>query len=361
MPHKSDYSIPSDALAQAGASATQGPMLGGGPEMEAFGFTPGQKPTTAQIAGPPRDPGRGGNVGMQAGQFAGIVPGQPSQSTGQMAGALAATKQPTLQNYLAGQFRNDPQAKPKFTDQSSANLSKIDINGMIKDKFKNLKDVSEGERAYRGSMAGAAVGSALHGPVGALMGTSMGALAARAIGAKQSGETEDMTRRQKLGEVLAKMGVSDDKGNIAFDDGASFVLDTIGKQTLKNFGVAPGNRTTRQQHEIDSTNPFANRTMGVVRPVARFIANGIMNHPVDKDPRNQKIVDSITGYLSNAVQKDADSAKTIYSRMNSIVKKMGVKEVDMRNYLESIKGSLDEQELKEMIAGMDKLFAANVN
>jgi hypothetical protein len=204
---------------------------------------------------------------------------------------------------------------------------------------------------------GGAVGLAMNGMFGGLLGAGMGAMAARASGEIQSGQRQDSIRRGKTYEAMKAIGLASQEGMIEFDDGASFQLTDDPSIKLRNTSSMVSKKKDRTTYEIDSSNPLSKRTATVAKPLAYFMNNGVLRWANAKNPRDKKSFESTLGTLVNALQTDASDINLVYDRARQLTKKSGVSKQVMVDYFRSIKNTLDENELETIEKGIDILYA----
>ena len=233
--------------------------------------------------------------------------------------------------------------KPKFAE--SIDPSTI-IDKVAPPAISGLEKQTPEMRAENGAKFGAQIGFKNGGHMGAVIGGAIGAYAARGIGQVKSGEHDTNIQMEKFGDALNTMKISDKKGNINFSDGSSVPLPQ-GK--LKNLRASVSGKSQRESYEYDTSNPFTNRTTTVAKPIALFLAGGILktNRP--------EAVQKITGTICNALQTDAKDINTIYKRAADMASKLGVKPAQMASFIQSL--NLPESQAKDVKKGLELLYA----
>lgn len=260
-------------------------------------------------------------------------------------------KLPTLENSL--------NETSKFTEEIDPSLSNaVDNASPALAAVNNLKNVDPSTRADVGGKFGAGIGLALNGPVGMLIGSAVGAVAGRATGMVQSGAHDENVRIGKVAQTLSNMGILGEDLKIRYGqkDKAMFLYPPGIK--LKNMQTSTITGTKeRLPTEIDKSNPFTRRTNLVARPLAHFIAKGLMDWNNPKNPQDKKSVDNIAGMLTNSFQENADSVEIPYKRAKALVKKLGVNEDKMRTFFHNVKAQIPDDEAEDISKGLDILYA----
>lgn len=248
--------------------------------------------------------------------------------------------------------------RSKFSEDIDPALSKgVDNASPALAAVHNLHAADPKTRADVGGKFGGAIGLGLHGPVGMLIGSAVGAVAGRAAGLVKSGEHEDNQRIGKMAETLNTMGLLNEDGTMKFEKGDKALFLPPPGTKLKNMStsVVTGVKD-RTITEVDKSNPFSRRTNLVARPLARYIAQGIMGYKNPKSEQDKKAVDNLSGMLTNSFQDKANHIDIPYGRAKSLVKKLGVNQVKMRSFFNNLKSQIPEDEAEDIKRGLDILY-----
>lgn len=286
-----------------------------------------------------------------------IVEGTPSSETTVAYEVSSNVALPTLANAQA-QVKERLNNRPVFAEELDPNLTNI-VAGTspAQSKIRSLSTQTPQKRAEIGAKFGGGLGLAVSGPVGAVIGAGVGAVAARGLGLVQSGEMEDSKRRERLFGAFTNLGLLKKDGTTQFDDGSFVRMLPNSDQRLQNFSSKASGKIDRAPYEIDVSNPFSRRSTTVARPLAYFIADGLLKYGDTKNPRDRAAVDSATGMLVNMLQEGVKDEETLYARAKSVAEKIGVTENGMRSFFNSIKNKLDDEEALEIRRGLDTLYA----
>lgn len=217
------------------------------------------------------------------------------------------------------------------------------------DAMKNLHSMSPEERADKGAKFGMAVGLKNAGPIGSLIGAGVGAMAGRAAGIVQSGEHSQNEKKKQVLDTFSKLGILDKStGMLSVEDpDEKKTLKVSPTSKLKNMFSISGKKE-RELFEIDTGNPFSNRTVQVVTPLARYISEGLLKH------KDKKTVDATVGALTNYLQDGAMDIQTVYSRAREVAAKLGVDETQLTTFLQTL--PLDQKQVESMEIGIKNLF-----
>lgn len=273
----------------------------------------------------------------------------------------SATRPPSFAPYLqsAQTGQDDLTKKPQYSEDLPQNtLSKaFSLSSNLGSQFNSLKDKTPEERAKFGSRFGAGIGIASNGIAGGLIGAGVGAVAARAVGLKQSGEYEDNRRLGKLTDTFQTLGIASKEGTIAFSDGGAFKVDLDPTTRLQNMSSLANGKKDRGITEIDTSHPMANRTLAVVKPLAHMLGGTVLGWGDSKNPRDVKGVDNATGILANALLQDAENINQVYTRAKEVATKLGIKKEDASKYFKLRKNDFSEKELNVMQKGLELIYA----
>jgi len=269
------------------------------------------------------------------------------------------TKLPSITAVLARQVGESPKfSSSKYAEENDARLlnSAMDKANIVQSNLQDIDKKSPEQRAQIGGKLGAGVGLALDGPMGALMGAGMGAVAARGMGLAKSGENEDIKRSSKVLDSLQLMGISGEDNRVQFSDGNSFLLTPDPSARLENTSAIFG-KADRTMFELDNTSPFTKRSATVARPLARYLAQGILGYGNKNNPRDVNAIDNTTKLFVNILQNDVDSVASVYSRAKQLADKMGVTEEAIRTFYDANKTQIDAVEAAEIRRGLDIIYA----
>lgn len=225
----------------------------------------------------------------------------------------------------------------------------------VRTKMKQLGTMSAKDRAAMGAKLGAGIGMTTMGPSGGIIGAAVGAIAGRSGGILQSGEHEDAKRRQRMVQTLNTTGIVDDMGFFKFEDGSVFKVNADPSIKLKNTSSVAG-PAYRTQYEIDSSSPFARRATSVARPLAYYMAHGLMKYRDPENPRDQKVLDNTTALLVNAIQSDAKNIQQVYARAKELAAKFGVTKKHMAAFFDQIKSGVPDEDAGSIKQGLDILY-----
>lgn len=229
----------------------------------------------------------------------------------------------------------------------------VDNASIANGKLKQLGQMSAEERAHTGAYYGGGIGQKF-GKHGAIMGAAMGAVATRAAGMVQSGEHEDNQRKTKVNDTLRMMKIVNDYGDIDFEDGGVFQVNSA--KPLANTSPM-GGKPTRNMYEVDKTNPFTNRATAVAKPLAYHLTKGILGYKDPKNARDAKALANTTAMLVNAMQSGAEDISTIYRRGQQLAKKFGVTQKGMESFMSSIAKEIPDEDANHLKQGIQILFA----
>lgn len=249
-------------------------------------------------------------------------------------------------------------SEASFAEDRDPALTPMDEVSPIKAKMATMKDMPASERASMGSKIGAAIGGSTNGDHGAVIGSAAGAYAGRALGLVQSGEHQDGVRMARVASTLLNMGIVDESGAVTLENGEVLPMLYPGDERLPNINSAVKGKD-RAPFEIDKSNPLTNRTTTVARPLARFLASGLLKYNNDRSVGDVRALDRTTGLIVNALQTDATNIGKVYERAQALTKKFGVTENDLRGYFNSIKGQLSEKETADIKKGLEILFSGS--
>ena len=278
---------------------------------------------------------------------------------GETASESTVTKMPTLTAVMSRMIGESSQfGGAKYAEEQDERFlnNAVGKANVVRSKLQKLGDESPEARSQIGGNLGAGIGAAIDGPIGALVGAGVGAMSARGMGLVKSGEREDMIRKDKLMKSLQVMGVANKDSRISFDDGDSFLLTPDPYAKLPNTSSIFG-EAERSIFQMDKTNPFTQRTAALARPLARYMAEGVLGYKDDKSPRDVKVVDNTTALFVNALQDNSDSMEKIYSRARQLADKMGVTEHDLRVFYDANKTRIPGPEAVEIRKGLDLIYA----
>lgn len=268
-------------------------------------------------------------------------------------------KLPTLRNAKVAQSIYT-QEKGNFSEHTNPDLIKIALDkaSPIKSRLAGLKDMDPAQRAEVGAKFGGGIGLAVSGLPGTVLGAAIGAMGARGLGLAQSGEFELHNRRNKVLNTLKTLGAIDEKGTLSYEDGSKVMLQNDPSVRLRNISsVLSQNKKDRAFYEVDSSHPMTNRTYAVARPLARYLAQNVLNY---NDTNNKHDVDSLdqtTGMLINSLQDNAKSIDQVYSRAKELAKKLKISEAQMRGFFDRVKTDISDKEAGNIKKGLDTLYA----
>lgn len=269
---------------------------------------------------------------------------------------------PSLKNYTqfaADSALNNASAASVYPEDSDPQLTQaMQKSDPIAQKLAGLGSMSAGDRAKTGAAVGAiAASNFMGGKEGAFIGGSIGAVVARGAGMAQSGEKAKLDRDNRIWSTMKRLGAVAPDGAVKFDD-ATVQMPEEATGRLKNMRIDPlnGNRD-RSLYELDGTNPLTQKSMTVSKPIAMYLANGILGYRDKKNPIDVGAPKSATAMYANMFSDGARDPETVFSRSRQMVKKMGLKEADMRMYFNSIKRDVSIAEAEDIKKGLDILFA----
>lgn len=276
-------------------------------------------------------------------------PMQPTPSTD------AAATDNSLVAYLQNQAgRNQGRAESGvYSETMSNDIGRaLDTSSRVSSQMQNLGSLSPEQRAALGGRYGAGLGAAVgNGPIGALVGSGMGALAARSIGMVQSGERDAAQRRTNIINTLQTMKVIDDKGKSPFFGSDFTISDTTRLTNLSGNG-------DRSAFEIDMSNPLSRRATTVARPLARYIAQGLMNQFDDNGGPITRSTDQTTGMIVNMLTDGTNNINDVYGRAREFSDKLGVSQNDMRSYFSAQRHRIPITEANEIKQGLDRIYGS---
>lgn len=267
-------------------------------------------------------------------------------------------KYPSITSSMARSIGESAQfSGPRYAEENMDSLLNNSLNqgAMVKSKLRNLGNDTPQKRAQTGGRLGTSIGLAVDGPMGALLGAGVGAVAARGMGLVQSGESEDIQRKAKVIDSLKLMKVAGEDNRINFEDGGSFFVTNDPSAKLVNTSSILG-PVDRTMFELDTSNPFTKRALAVARPLGRFLAEGVLGYRNDNNPRDIKAADNITSLFVNALQHNADSADTVYKRAKQLAQKLGATEKATRTFFDANKHRIKPTEAVEIRKGLDLLY-----
>lgn len=279
------------------------------------------------------------------------------------AATAPAKRYPSISEYqkaiqeTTGQPQNMT-ARPLYGEELSPSLisQATSTDSIAKAHFNNLGDKTPEERARTGGLFGARAGLQKNGLIGSLIGSGVGAVAARALGVIQNGEHEDNMRKDNMLTTMAQMKLLSKDGVIDFEDaGTSMLITNDPSMRLPNISSF-GKGKDRSIYETDVSNPFNNRATAAARPIALYLANGLLGYKDRKNPRDENASRNAVALLTNAFLHKADSEKTIYKRARKTVEKLGLNEDKLRTYFNDNKGSFQAEEAESIRAGLDRIF-----
>lgn len=173
-----------------------------------------------------------------------------------------------------------------------------------------------------GAMAGGHIGNKELGPVGALMGASMGSVMSRSLAHEQSGESELTSR---YAEIIR--GFTDKSGvpALTFQDGTvlQMPIDPTEEVPTSQIKVLDG-KSTKKSVEIDETYPTALNTAKKVAPIAKHIVENVYGFKSKDSTNNKKLVEYIKGSLTNTLISDGPPKDVIDIRIKELTLKLGL-------------------------------------
>lgn len=263
---------------------------------------------------------------------------------------------------IAAALNHKSVASPKgsFAEDDDPQLTQaLNKSTPAKKDLSRLKNMSPADRAKTGARIGMDVAlEQNHGAHGALIGAAIGAVAGRSVGQMQSGEQDQMVRMKRIATTLQNVGIVDEEGNVSFSDGSKVPMVYPPDARLPN--TAPksmGGEPDRSPYEVDSSNPFTKRTVSVARPLARYLANGLLQYNDFKNSTDKSALDNTTAIIVNALQNNSSDISQIYQRAKDLVKKFGTNEQEMRKFFDSLKHNIPEKEAGDIKRGLDILYA----
>lgn len=230
----------------------------------------------------------------------------------------------------------------------------VESSDMISSSFMEIHKDTPRARAEKGALLGGAAGLGISGPVGAIMGAGIGALAGRAAGVIKSGEHEDELNKTKIRNTLSGLGMFSGD-SVTFKDGKTISLPADPDFKIPNMNPLVGNKD-RTIYDVDKTNPFAHRAMGVAKPLAYMVAKGINKLSDNKDPRHTTALSNTIGLIANALQTDAKDIKEVYTRAGELAEKFGFSEGSMRGFFDTIRNDVDGAEAIQLKKGLDIIY-----
>jgi len=255
---------------------------------------------------------------------------------------------PSLKNFMQHSSK-----RAMFPEEMSTNLDDAKTPNYIAD-MNNLASKSPLGRAIAGAKVGAKLGMRSKGIEGGMMGIAMGSMLGRSLGMKQAGEIDDANRKETLQGILRANKILDQKGNISLANGASLDLSDPNIK-LKNVSPLTGS-DERGVYDIDKTNPFTNRSVSFMRPLAYYISSGLMKHDNFKSPTDLKTLDDTTGLLVNAVISGARNIEDVRKNAKDIFSKLGVTKESLSKYLNTIKNKIPESDKDRVMLGLNGLI-----
>ena len=223
-----------------------------------------------------------------------------------------------------------------YSETVSSNLNKVSPTAAMENKMMNLRDKTPEQRAQIGKVLGGSIGLKNGNIASSIIGAGIGARMTRAAGQIQSGEHEDNVRKTRMNDALSSVGVLNNKT----------AMDVQNPDLrLPNVSAVVSGKKDRTVYDIDNSNPFTNRSIGIVAPLANYFSKGVMGWNKSDNPRDVVALNNATSMFTNMVQQDADNIRTVYKKAKELYKKAGVSKKAMTQYLETIKPSLSEAEL----------------
>lgn len=288
----------------------------------------------------------------------GAKPVTGAQLNAQDSDAEGIARFPSLGAVLAAKAAKKAAGISSFPEENNKFLldTAVDASAPIKTTFQNLDSKTAQQRAEVGARFGAATGLSVAGPVGAVIGTGVGAMNARALGLIQTGEHEDQLRRGGSIDTLKTMGIIGDDNRISFEGSKSVLATPDQSLRLQNASPITG-EPDRSLFEIDKSNPLSNRTANVARVFARVLNDGILGFADPNNPRDTVSLNNNTGMFANLLQSDADSIAVVYARAKQLAAKFGISEKQMRTFFDANKTNIDERESADIRQGIDIIYA----
>lgn len=266
-----------------------------------------------------------------------------------------ASRAPTFQNFLKAS--TGTKEKPVFSETIDPAISAaMPTSDIISSKFQGLGKLTPQDRAARGVKLGGLIGMGVGGPVGAIVGANVGSLMGRTVGNYQSGEQEDISRRENIGKNLKDMKIADEENVIRFSDGGSFRMSVDPMERIPNITNNILTQKDRATYEVDNSNPFSKRASTAAKPLAYFITQGLMGFKDNKNERDINTYKSSLGYLTNALTAGVTSGTTVSTRAKELAKKIGVDKQKMLNYFDTLRPTLSKEEWEDINKGIDMLY-----
>ena len=271
---------------------------------------------------------------------------------------------PSLKNYLnwtTDQALNNASMASAFPEDSDPNLTQaLKQKDPIAEKLSGLGKMDAQMRSKTGAAVGGLFGSQfMGGEEGAIIGGSIGSAIARGAGMAQSGEQAKINRDNRIWNSMKSIGAVAPDGKVSFEDGdVSMPSEATGR--LKNLRINPlnGNRD-RSLYELDDTNPLTQKSVLVSKPIAMYLAQGMLGYRNKDNPVDADAPKSATAMLANTLSDGAADEQTVYSRAQQMVEKMGLKEANVRSYFSSISKDVSIEEAEGIKRAMNILFAEN--
>ena len=191
----------------------------------------------------------------------------------------------------------------------------------LEEKLSTLGTAEDHEVVDIVALTGGNIGYEEMGPVGSLLGASMGGVLARSLANKQSGESEALT---KYGVILR--GMSDKEGNavLTFEDGTVLPIPTDPNQEVDSGLDILTGKASRKASDIDKTSPVALKTSKKTMPLSKHIVENIYGFDSKQSKYNTKVLNYVNGALTSALVSDGATNDIIDSRVKELMLKLGM-------------------------------------
>lgn len=261
----------------------------------------------------------------------------------------------SLQNHMA--HRSERESAGQVYSESEPDVgAALESSGDVGSALQGAAQMQPDQRAELGGLVGAQIGNRVAGAHGALIGAAIASDGVRSLGLAQSGENEIAEKQSQVMQALQTAKLVDEQGLLSFKDGAELDLSDPTAEELPNTAPDIVGKPARGVYETDPTNPFTARTAKVAKPLAYYIAGGMLQMGDFKDKAALKVVDSTASMFVNAFQLGTKDINTVYGRAKEVTKKLGVKQDQMKQFFYDNRDSFSEKDASDIKQGLSLLF-----
>lgn len=200
--------------------------------------------------------------------------------------------------------------------------------------------------AINGFTAGAYLGGATFGPMGAAVGGVIGGIVGLASGLfSRSGKSADQVARDQVRTLMQNSGMITENWELSLANGVLYDIGKDGKFELRNM-----DGSSRRAYEVDFGNPLAAETVAMVQPLGMLIAGG-----------NRKLANQISGYFANAALSNATDLDSARKNATAILKSIKIPAEQLAQGIAAMvkQGAISEADGKIYLKGLMTVATPN--